>query len=227
MNFSIDSNILIAIVNPHDRLHERSIILIKGSSDHLILCSTVLSESGNLFRNKINQIVVEIIRFLPDLQNKKISQMEYQEQLIISLRKIRSKNPGIANFLDLVYNEILVFLKDNDSYGLPSFLSQLAVKYSQSLYRKLDQINANESRIILLDQANLKPIKTATTGTYFKDPNDERIFYELMTNLPDIVPINFYTGDSEFVKKINQSYHACLEYFELSEGSFSCHLVKD
>jgi len=47
-----------------------------------------------------------------------MTQMEYQEQLITSFRKIRSKNPGIANFLDLVYNEILVFLKDNDSYGI-------------------------------------------------------------------------------------------------------------
>ncbi|ETA67372.1 hypothetical protein MettiDRAFT_0793 [Methanolobus tindarius DSM 2278] len=228
MNYSIDSNILIALINPKDRLHKRAISIMKnGRNDYIILCSTVLSESQNLFRNRINQIIVEIIQFLPNFQNKKMSQMEYQEQLIISFKKIKSSNPGISNFLDLVYNEILKFLKDNDSHMLPAFLSQLAINYSQSLYKKLDDMHSNDGKIILLNHNHLKAVKEATIGTYFKDPNDERIFFELMTNLLDIVPINFYTGDSEFVKKINKSYPSCLVYFKLNDNSFSCCLVKD
>ncbi|MDY0386826.1 MAG: hypothetical protein RBT65_06790 [Methanolobus sp.] len=169
MNFSIDSNILIALVNPKDRLHQKSISIMNNSqNDCIVLCSTVLSESQNLFRNRINQIVVEIIQFLPNFQNKKMSQMEYQEQMIISFRKMKSKNPAISNFLDLVYIEILKFLKDNDSYMIPAFLSQLAINYSQSLYKKLDETHPNAGKVIVLDHNNLKAVKEATIGTYFK-----------------------------------------------------------
>ncbi|WP_292463442.1 hypothetical protein [Methanolobus sp.] len=228
MNFSIDSNILVASVNSKDRLHHKSIMIFKEREDgKFFLSSTVLTESQNLFRNRINQVVVEIIRLLPNFQNKRLNRMEYQEHLITSFRQIKSENPGISNFLDLVYDEVNDFLKDNDSFKLPSFLSELSVKHSQSLYKRIDEIYPNSGSLVVLNHKHLKAVKEVTLDTYFKDMNDERIFHELMTNLPDIAPIHFYTGDSEFVKKINKSYSRCAKLFELEDDSFICVLVKN
>ena len=226
MNFSIDSNILVALVNPKDRLNDKSSTLMETRRDNqLILCTSVLKESQTIFRNKINQIIVEIIQFLPNFQDKKVNQMEYQEQLILAFKKIKTSNPGTSNFLDLVYNEIIVFLENNDSLKLPSFLSQLAIRYAQTLYIKIEKMHPN-GNVIHLNHDNLEIIKKATSETYFKDPNDERIFYELMTNLPDIKPVEFLTGDKEFAKKIDESYPNCIEYFGYGENSFFCTLVK-
>jgi hypothetical protein len=125
----------------------------------------------------------------------------------------------------LVYDEITIFLKDNGLEMLPSFLSQLSLKYSQQLYRKIENAHPGTINIIQIEHNNLKSIKEKTSGTYFKDSKDERIYFELMTNLPSLVPIVFYTADKEFWKKINQSYSACTKHFGYSESSFSCEII--
>lgn len=67
MNFSLDTNIVIGVVNNKDKLHDISINLLKEKqTDHLLLCFTVLKESQTVLRNRINEIMVEIIRYLPN-----------------------------------------------------------------------------------------------------------------------------------------------------------------
>jgi hypothetical protein len=68
MNFSLDTNIVIGLVNNKDRLHGKSMGLIKErQTDNLILCSTAIVESQTILRTKINEIMVEIIRYLPSV----------------------------------------------------------------------------------------------------------------------------------------------------------------
>ncbi|WP_370575515.1 hypothetical protein [Methanomethylovorans sp.] len=119
----------------------------------------------------------------------------------------------------------MIFLNDNDVEMLPSFLSELGIRYSKQLYKKIEEFHPGNIRIIAIEHEHLKSIKERTTGTHFKDNNDERIYFELMTNLSDLVPIVFYTSDNEFRKKINRSYSACTAYYGFAESSFSCEIV--
>ncbi len=226
MNFSIDSNIIIGVANTKDRLHERSIRLMKDKqNDELFICSTVLKESQKVFINKLNQIIIDIIQFLPAFQ-KKMTLIELQEQLINIFIELKIKKPEASNFLDLLYSEIITFLKDNNSEKLPSFLSQLSIEFAQSLFDKIEQIHSiNE--IIVLNHDNLEDVKKSTTGVYFKDNNDERIFQELMTNIAKINSLEFFSDDVEFIKKIEKSYLNCIEILGYSKEAFSCHLLQD
>jgi len=225
MYFSIDSNIIIGVANTRDRLHEKSIRLMKDKqNDELIICMTALKESQNVFRNKINQIMVEIIQFLPNFQ-KKMTLMEAQEQIIIIFRNLESEKPEASNFLKLVYAEILDFLKENNSEKLPSFLSKLALEFSNSLIYKIEQIHDFE--VIMLNRKNLEDVKKSTVGVYFKDNNDEKIFQEFMTNLVKKNPLGFFSDDKEFIKNIKKSYLIYLDILGYKNESFSCHLLED
>lgn len=225
MYFSIDSNIIIGVANTKDRLHEKSIRLMKDKqNDELIICMTALKESQNVFRNKINQIMVEIIQFLPNFQ-KKMTLMEVQEQIIIIFRNLQLEKPEASNFLELVYAEILNFLKENNSEKLPSFLSKLSIEFSSSLIYKIEQIHDFE--VIMLNRKNLEDVKKSTVGVYFKDNNDEKIFQEFMTNLVKNNPLGFYSDDKEFINNIKKSYLIYIEILGYRNESFSCHLLED
>jgi hypothetical protein len=227
MNFSIDSNVVIGVVNYKDRLHEKSISLMKDKqNEKLFICLTVLKESQTVFRNKINQVIVEIIQFLPFFKTNKFSSMDFQAKMIENFREMKSKKPELTNFLDFIYDEIQVFLKDNKIDKLPSFLSTVSIKYSKYLPQKINQIHSN-SEVLILDKKQLDIVKKATIEIHFKDTNDERIFQELMTNLCLIKPIDFYLDDAEFAKKIDEAYLNLDETLGFENDAFSCNLLKD
>ena len=77
---------------------------------------------------------------LPPLLDNKKSKIEHDAYLIKSFRQLKQDNPSISDFLDLIYKDIAKFVAENDGDQLPSFLSNISYKHSQSLYRKLDTI---------------------------------------------------------------------------------------
>ncbi len=71
MNFSLDTNIIIGVVNTQDRLHKISINLMRDKqNEQLFLCLSALKEATTVLRAKINEIFAEIFQFLPDLSQK-------------------------------------------------------------------------------------------------------------------------------------------------------------
>jgi PIN domain nuclease of toxin-antitoxin system len=84
MNFSIDTNVIIGIVNDKDRLHDISRNLMRDKqNEKLFICKTALKESQTVFRIRINEIMGDIIQFLPKFfQNKQMSLLESQILLI-------------------------------------------------------------------------------------------------------------------------------------------------
>jgi len=143
MNFSLDTNIILGVVNTRDRLHDISIVLIKDKrNEQLILCNSAVKESHNVLRNKINEVMVEIIGLFRDIyQNPNTGSIDSQALIIERFKKIKAAKPGLANFLDLAFHEISLFLKEKDIENLPSFLSQLSINFSGSIIRKIDEIH--------------------------------------------------------------------------------------
>ncbi len=75
MNFSVDTNIIIGVVNTKDRLHEISINLMEQKkNEQLFLCISALKESTTVLRTKITDVFVEIFQLIPDLS--KISELD-------------------------------------------------------------------------------------------------------------------------------------------------------
>jgi hypothetical protein len=228
MKFSVDSNIIIAAVSPTHRLHVESVKLIRDRHDaEFVLSLTALKESSTTFRNRINQTVTEkVMPILPPLLDKKMSKIDRHGHLVKSFAQMKLDNPGIASFIDLIYDDILKFISDNDCVQLPSFLSQRGVYYSQNLYQKIEDMHSTNIHLISLDHKHRENIQKVTMEVYFKDAHDKMIIEDLMTNLPKIVPIEFITGDKEFSKKIGQVYGKCLRFFGLDDSCFTCIFVK-
>lgn len=224
MNFSIDTNVIIGIVNNKDRLNDISLNLMKDKqNEKLLICQTALKESQTVFLNRINEIMVEIIQFLPKFfQNKKMSSLESQILLIEIFKELKIRKPELTNFLDLVYHEILIFLqKGHDIKKTPSFLSQLALQYSNFTIPKLENIHSIDG-LIRLNFKTLSNVKQSTKDIYFKDTYDERIFQELMTNLTGIMPIEFFSDDKEFKEKSNIGYAKIINDLGFDKQAFAC-----
>jgi len=228
MNFSLDTNVILGVANNGDRIHEMSVALIKDKRDEqLVLCKSAIKESHNVLRNKINEILVEIFKFFPDIyQNPTLSSMDSQALIIEKFKKIMSEKPGITNFLNLVFHEISLFLKDNDIEDLPSFLSELSINLSGSILLKIGEIHPNFD-IIVLNSENLSNVKRLLAEIHFKDSYDERIFLELMTNLNEIKPIEFFLDDKEFAKNCKKGFANIANDLRFKKGAFSCKLLKD
>jgi len=208
MNFSLDTNIVIGLVNNKDRLHNTSISLMKEKqNDTLFMCEGVLLESQTLLRNKINEIMTQIIQYLPDfLEITKLGSVNLHSLILEIIKKIRDAKPGLENFLDLVHNQILVFLENHPIDKLPSFLSELSMRYTKpSIQKKIEEIHSS-FEIISLNQRALPNIRKSLAGVYFKDTNDERIFLEIISNLNEINPIELFSNDNEFKKKCEMGY---------------------
>ncbi|MCZ7392265.1 MAG: hypothetical protein ABOK23_09260 [Candidatus Methanoperedens sp.] len=228
MNFSLDTNIILGIVNNGDRIHKLSVALIKDKRDEqLVLCKSAIKESHNVLRNKINEILVEIFKFFPDIyQNPTLSSMDSQALLIEKFKKIMNKKPGITNFLILVFHEISLFLKDHDREDLPSFLSELSINLSGLILLKIGEIHPNYE-IKTLNSKNLANVKKSLAEIHFKDSYDERIFLELMTNLNEIKPIEFFLDDREFAKNCKKGFTNIANDLRFQKEAFSCKLLKD
>ncbi len=226
MNFSLDSNIILGLVNNKHPLHKTSIYLMESKrNENFLLCYTVLKESQTVLRNRMNETIAEMIRFLPSLQEiSKLGSFKLTSLIIDEFKLIIDKNPKLEDFVNLIYEEIEVFLKDNPTERLPDFLSQLPLRYSKSIQIKLYEIHPIFYKIIL-NRKNLSAVKKALTEVDFKDTNDERIFQELMTNVRGLTPIEFYSNDSEFIKKCEQGYIKIANHFGLDKLAFSFKLL--
>jgi len=228
MNFSIDTNVIIGVINHKDRLHEISLELMKiRQKEKLFICTTALQESQTVLKTKINEIVVEIIQFLPKfLTPEKLSLLELEILLIEIFKEIQIQKPNSANFLNLVHAEISSFLqKGNDVEKIPFFLTRLSLEYSNRAISKLESIHSLENAINM-NFNNLVNVKQLTNDIYFKNTNDERIFQELMTNLDEVSPIVFFSDDHEFIKKSKIGYEKISNDLKYSKNFFSCELLQ-
>jgi len=227
MNFSIDTNIILGIANNGDRIHEMSMALIKDKrNEQLFLCKSAIKESHNVFRNRINEVVVEIFKFFPDIYHKpSLSSLDSQAIIIENFKKMKREKPGISNFLNLVFHEISLFLKYNDMEGLPTFLSELSLNLSRSILLKIDEIHQN-FEIIKLKSENLSGVKKSLAEIHFKDSYDERIFLELMTNLYEVKPIEFFLDDREFARNCKTGFSNISSNLGFEMNAFSCKSLK-
>src|SRR5574341_1195653 len=209
MNFSLDTNIIIGVVNTKDRIHEISIKLMREKqNEQLFLCISALKESTTVLRTNISNVFSKIFQLLPNLSEiSKLALKDLHLLLINTFKQITDKKPEWDNFLKLVYDEINDFLKNNSIDKLPFLFSQLSIKYSRSAIQvKIDEIHYI-SDIIVLDSDNISGVKKGLVDVDFKDNiNDEHIFTELMTNLFKIKPIAFFSNDKDFAEKSTIGY---------------------
>ncbi len=90
---------------------------------------------------------------------------------------------------------------------------------------KIDEIHQN-FEIIKLKSENLSGIKKSLAEIHFKDSYDERIFLELMTNLYEVKPIEFFLDDREFARNCKTGFSNISSNLGFEMNAFSCKSLK-
>ncbi|ADC69805.1 conserved hypothetical protein [Methanocaldococcus sp. FS406-22] len=97
LNCSVDTNILIAIYNEEDRLHQDALKLINHVNNNLYIGFAVLDETVITFGRKIREIMGKIISFYSKL-NLKIPKEKIIDEEEKLLSQLNSENPRNENF---------------------------------------------------------------------------------------------------------------------------------
>lgn len=158
-------------------------------------------------------------------KTSELTLIDLHKLLIDIFKQIKDKKPELNNFLNLVYEEIIGFLKNNSIDKLPLLFSQLSIKYSRNaIDKEIKEIHSFYD-IINLESENLSGVKKGLVDVHFKDNMDDQIFKELMTNLFEVKPITFFSNDKEFADKCKKGYAEIAKIFMFEDGAFSFFLV--
>ena len=213
---SIDTNIVIGILNPKDRLHSSAIKLVEKVLGSWIIAKQVITETKETLKKKINKIILDILPKLIEIYNNTYDLkniIEIKSKLIRFFRQLKENNPNLKNFYELIYAKMDAYITEKNSLDIDifSYLSELGENMSRIVEFELKKyINYKKIWIDFTQEYQknlLKKIKIAIASIRFKDDYDENIFYELIVNIEKYNPLEFFTDDDEFLKKSNKAYN--------------------
>jgi len=104
----MDTNLVIGLVNEVDRLHEKAVSLVREKSNW-ILPSTVIRETKETFRKKINMVYERIIKDVREILMIE-NDIERIEKLITLFKRMSAEDPGLKNFYELVWKRLNGYL---------------------------------------------------------------------------------------------------------------------
>jgi len=227
---SMDTNLVIGLVNEVDRLHEKAVSLVREKSNW-ILPSTVIRETKETFRKKINMVYERIIKDVREILMIE-NDIERIEKLITLFKRMSAEDPGLKNFYELVWKRLNGYLsRYGAGPGALLFLSELAENMSRIVEPHLmthinyeimsaDILSSEKTDFLRLVEETLKVSKVR-----FKDTNDKDIFLEIMMNIDRYNPLTFYTDDGEFSRKSKRAYSALVKRGIANEGLFNIEKV--
>lgn len=227
---SMDTNLVIDLVNEVDRLHEKALSLVKEKSNW-VLPSTVIVETKETFRKKINMVYEKIIKSIREILRTE-NDIERIERLINLFKRMSAENPGLKNFYELVWRRLNEYIsKHGAGPDALLFLSELAENMSrivEPLLRMYIDYEIMETGIPSSEKTDFLRLVEETlemSKVKFRDTNDRDIFLEIMMNIDRYNPPTFYTDDGEFSKKGKRAYSALIKRGILNGGLFEIERV--
>jgi hypothetical protein len=188
-----DTNLIIALCNPHDRLHETASKL--AENEDVCILSTVEREAKATFLRKFNTAMLEVYKVLNKGRGTE-DELQLQEVIVKGFKALIKSRPDHEPFYKYIFGEIkgIGITLDNLS-SIPKVMNERAVKITTAIASSTER-----SEDLNPDSELHKKVETAIKGVKFKDFIDFEIFCEACSIKinEDIVIL---TNDSEFYKK--------------------------
>lgn len=213
--FSIDTNIVLGIVNPHDRLHKKSIEVIHDEikENKLILFNFVVTESQTTFSKKYNTSLAKVFKMFTEVDRMTPDKMERIHLFWDKFRELKQENHNLLNFMNLIYDKITPFVTKWDIFGAYRMLSAYGLIASNNIQKILCEEAENKIEFfaaMLKINKNIlnemETIKSSITSqkVKFNDEGDESIFIEVVLySIHEKETLKFYSNDKEFMNKSN------------------------
>lgn len=187
-----DTNLVLALFNPHDRLHDNVAQLSK--KENVILLGNAQMEARATFLRKFNTAVLEVYKILNKAREAK-TELQLQEIMVREFKKLINARPDYDAFYKFIYGEMQKFgIKTDNLLSIPGFLNERALAITTA-------IAVTQTKVKLdIDTDKQKKIEEAIKDVRFKDFMDLNIFCETLAvkTEDDLV---LMTNDSEFYKK--------------------------
>ncbi|MBS3061560.1 MAG: hypothetical protein J4215_03185 [Candidatus Diapherotrites archaeon] len=193
--YAYDTNLIIGLINPKDRLHQASFRYYRDQKEELFLLDSVLIETRTKFLQHYLDSLSEIIAF---------TNIHFCLPTIEELNKL---SPQFENFHRLILSEIG---KNETGIGVIDFETSIPMAKA-SLETKLSEIIGKINWVSLSDltveQLELwEKLKTAV----FSDSEDREIFIECIAAMLQTDLNRFVTNDETFCKQAKRAivaYH--------------------
>jgi len=210
MTFSVDTNIVIGVINPKDNLHKRAASLVNAESKKrpLVPLITVITETKSTFGRKYNKAAGLIFAAINKARRETVRDDDYAKKTVDAMDHLVKTNPDIDGFIKLIYYEqIKENLPQKDMETAFKKVSAKGREYMADVEAALRrEANNNTEYAAAADKRYLDTQKEAQNiikGIYYKDETDRLIFLEAVTyaHVTDRA-LEHYTNDNEC---INQS----------------------
>ncbi len=187
-----DTNLVIALLNPHDRLHATAVEL--AERELIIISQTVQAEARLTFLRKFNTAVIEVYKIL-NRARRADSEMELQKMLIYGFKELIQRRPELKAFYEYIYGLIQEYGIRIDNIGkLPKMLNEHAIRKAANIQP------SRVSKTVDIDDSLYQQVSREVRKVNFKDLVDFQIFCEYCS-LKTSENIAITTSDREFYKK--------------------------
>ncbi len=196
-----DTNLVIALLNPHDRLHATAVEL--AEREPIIISQTVQAEARLTFLRKFNTAVIEVYKIL-NRARRADSEMELQKMLIDGFKALIQRRPELKAFYEYIYGLIQEYGIRIDNIGkLPRMLNEHAIRKAANI--QLPRASKTvDIKTVDIDDSLYQRVSREVRKVNFKDLVDFQIFCEYCS-LKTSENIVITTSDREFYKKGKKS----------------------
>jgi len=187
-----DTNLVIALMNSHDRLHTRAREI--AEKENVIILENVGIEVKTTFLRKFNIAMLEVYKAL-NKARKASDELEFHKILVREFGTLIKKRPELKPFYNYIYDEMdKVGMRRENITEIPGMLNERAIELTTAF------ISTEKTENIERDESLHKEILSILKSRNFKDFMDFCIFCEAFSikTRDDVV---LMTDDSEFYKK--------------------------
>lgn len=217
MTFTVDSCIIIALVNRFDLHHDKSEMLLLKRKDNMVILITIMTEAISTYIRKFNKASKDLI----DVLNKTSKSTDFVELFDQKFKEMLSENKkkSIANFYEYVYSLIEAHIINKDFKQVANIMQDHSYDLATMIPERIDSLKKVDytvypDRTMIVDRELIESIISAAE---FPKGADKISFLILCAYSKD-KDLDYFTTDGEYYLRMIESLNLIKKDESFSTG---------
>lgn len=206
MTFTVDTCIVLAVVNKFDFFHKRSRKLLEKREDNMIIAFSVMNEALTTFLRKFNEVSKEIISICDTRSNSPNFFELFKKDFDKLVENESQKGKNLVNFYDYLFSLIEPYVKDKNLTELNSILLDHPLDLVVLIPERINSVK-EITEIIIPDEAmkeERENIRQIISEVHFSRDLDKIHFMILCVYSMDRT-IDYFTTDGNYFLLMTES----------------------